>query len=361
MAEAADTGMDKGAMKILLGKSKTEPVNCAVGQSGKIAVMLLHKIKQPKALSKDLEKQFDDLKNGRWGTASVDMEEDPKLVILTLNRAAPGIAAKLRKTLKGTGFSKVEIRMEDGSVAESVQDEEETEEDGPEGHAPNPEAPEPPAANGTDAPAPADMGPLTQRLTALARQIGPALASDPSRKAELMGLAGAAQNAVRSGDAAAAGQAIDSLETALGQAGTGEAPANGAAAPNPAIMAKSRLAWVAARKRVEDEIGKLHEAMTQHYDGHGFGADLDKVFKAKVEPMMETLDHSLAEKLDEIASAPAADHPKLVGEARQIISRYESYLAGEPLISQLDSNPFVPLSIQKTLTATLAALGKAVN
>ena len=57
----------------------------------------------------------------------------------------------------------------------------------------------------------------------------------------------------------------------------------------------------------------------------------------------------------------ASQHQKLAGEARQIIDRYESFVGSNNLISQLDQNPFVPLQIQKTLTATLAALKKSVR
>src|SRR3954447_19849059 len=147
MAEV-DRGMDVGEMKRLLTKSKPEPVNVAVGQDGKNAVMMLHKMKQPKAVSKDLEGKFKDLKNARWGTAFVDTEDDPKLVILTLNRAASGLGAKLKKTLKGTGFSKVRIQLEDGTVDEDVGEEEEEQEEGGQQTRPHTEQPETVAAKG---------------------------------------------------------------------------------------------------------------------------------------------------------------------------------------------------------------------
>ncbi len=359
MADDVETGMERADMKRLLMKSKAEPVNCAVGLHGKLAVMMLHKIKQPKALSKDLEKQFDDLKNPRWGTAFVDTDDDPKLVILTLNRAASGLGQKLRKTLKGTGFSKVRIKLEDGSVAEDAGEEEE--EGAKEDQAGAPAQPE--ATTGAAAaPAPAafDPAPLLQRLTGLVKQMLPIIASDPARQGELKDLAAKAQAGIKSGDDGAATTAADALEAAL--QGSSGAKGNGSAPPNVAVLAKSKLAWTAARKRVEDEIGKLHAEMTKHYDGHGFGADLDRVFQSKIGPIMGSLDQSLASKLDEVAqNTDPGQHAKLVAEARKIISGYESFLAGEPLIAQLDSNPFVPLNIHKTLSATLQALDKSVT
>jgi len=129
-----------------------------------------------------------------------------------------------------------------------------------------------------------------------------------------------------------------------------------------AMYVKSRMAWVATRAKVESDIARLHGALTSTYQGHGAAEHLEKAFQARVEVMMNAFDHSLAEKLDEVnQAADAGQRAQLVQEARQIMQRYESYLAGEPLIAKLDANPFVPVAIEKTLTATLAALSKAVR
>ncbi|HYZ63404.1 MAG TPA: hypothetical protein VE650_13210 [Acetobacteraceae bacterium] len=372
MAEV-DRGMDVADMKKLLVKSKTEPVNVAVALNGKDAVMMLHKIKQPKAVSKDLESKFKDSKNPRWGTAFVDVDADPKLVILTLNRAASGMGQKLKKTLKGTGFSKVRIMLEDGTVAEDVGEEDEGEEGQaqqggatPEQAATAPIAAQTPEQEGAETQSEqSDPAALRQRLIALVKDIA---TSPQERHAELKGLAAKAQEAIKAGDGQAASEAVDALEQALhGGSQTSDSTAPTTKAPQPTganaqVLAKSRTAWVAARKRIEDEISKLHQAMTKHYEGHGFGADLDKVFLSKIEPILTTLDQSLAHKLDEVGkNTDPQQHQKLVGEAKQIIDNYESFLNSNPLIPQLDENPFVPLQIQKTLTATLEALKKAVR
>ena len=421
MAEV-ERGMEVGELRKLLTKSKTEPVNAAVGLDGKNAVIMLHKIKQPKAVSKDLEGKFKELKNARWGTAFVDIDNDPKLVILTLNRAASGMGAKLKKTLKGTGFSKVRIQLEDGTVAEDIGEEDEEEGEGQTQARTQEQTPEGPVANGpseeneseaedSKQPQPeqvaaqgpnqqneaqdekesqaeqteqGDMAALTQRLTALVKTMMVVIKNEPTRAADLKGFATQAQAAIKSGDQQAATLAMDGLQQSLMHGrgtdanatpeatndsspqatndSTPQAKTAAAAPPNAAVLQKSRTAWVAARQRIEGDIGKLHDAMSKHYEGHGFSADLDKVFQAKVEPILTSLDQSLASKLDEVGkNTDPAQHQKLVGEAQQIIGRYESFLASEPLIPQLDKNPFVPLQIQKTLTATLEALKKVVR
>ncbi len=418
---APDTGMDPVKMKAMLAASKREPVNCALGQTKTGAVMMLDKQKGPKMLLKELEKKFSDLKAPNWGTASVDVDEDPKLVILVLEKPPAGVAKKLKLTLKGTGFSKVEIRKPDGSVAEKVGEVEGPDEadaagapagpaaagaaspdDAPAAGAPEaaadapdaaeaapappaaeaapapPAAPEPPQAAAAPAPPSGpDPAALTRQLTDLVKQMVPLLGADPARGASMKALATQAQGALKSGDVAAAQQAMADLKQAIAApaapsppAAGAPAPPNGAAAngaaangaaPNMAALGKAKLVWGAARKKMESEVEKLHTEMAKHYKDHGFGAELDKVFSSKIEPIMSSLDESLVHKLDEVTkNADPASHAKLVGEAKAIITKYEKFLASEPIIAKLDANPFVPLAIQKTLTATLEALSKTV-
>jgi hypothetical protein len=146
--------------------------------------------------------------------------------------------------------------------------------------------------------------------------------------------------------------------------GPATAPANGprvnAATAAPAI-AKARSAWLAARQGVERDLGKLHAAIMADYKDHAGIADIDKSVRAKVEPVLDTLDESLAEKLNDIGTnSDPARQADLVEDARKIIDRYKSYIANEPFVAAIDANPFVPLSIISTLTATLSALEKAV-
>ena len=128
MAKDIDTGMDKQEMKRLLMKSKSEPVNCSLAPCDadkSMAYLLLDRVKAPRAVDKDLAKKFPDASNSRWGTALVDVDTDAKLVQFRLNKPISGIARKLVKTLKGTGFSKIEILLDDGTSVESGSDEDE--------------------------------------------------------------------------------------------------------------------------------------------------------------------------------------------------------------------------------------------
>ena len=111
MAVAVNTGMTKSEMRKLLMRSKEEPVACAVGigDDAALGLMVLHRTKRGKMMEAVLKEAVPQAKIMRFGTAKVDADDDPKLVLLSLNRGLGGIARKLVKTLKGTGFTKVRI------------------------------------------------------------------------------------------------------------------------------------------------------------------------------------------------------------------------------------------------------------
>jgi len=220
-----------------------------------------------------------------------------------------------------------------------------------------------------------DVKSLSQRAQRLGAMVPGAIQKAPSLRENLVKLTTEAIGMIKSGDAMSAALTLDVLEDELQRANdmaqTGEGPSTSSATPNaPAGLAKpsldklnkSKLAWKATRQAVETQLDQLHKKMAEAYDGHGFAADLEKVFKSKVEPMMDTLDHSLADVLEEVANAAnPGEQAKLVADAVKAIERYESYLSSEPLIRQLDQNPFVPLRMEEMMTKTLEVLSKSVR
>ncbi len=127
-------------------------------------------------------------------------------------------------------------------------------------------------------------------------------------------------------------------------------------------IAKARVAWVATRQKVEKDLGGLHDAFATALKGHDMETDLVKAFRSRVDTGPDTLDEKLSHKLDELNNATDdAQRSKLVQEAQRILHDYENHVASDQTIAALDSNPFVPMSIQKTMNATLAALSKAIR
>lgn len=156
------------------------------------------------------------------------------------------------------------------------------------------------------------------------------------------------------------------IEQVLGYKFPPEPALQPAAAPAPTrsvvTYAKSRLAWLATRQKIQSEMDKLRGGLIAAFEGFDIEAELHAEYTQFVAPVLEALDESLADKLDEATNATdPAKRSKLVEEARTIIQRYESYLAGEPVIAALDTNPVVPLAIRQTLTTTLTALAQAVH
>jgi hypothetical protein len=387
--------MEKAELKQLLVKSKKEPVNCAVAQAKEaaFALVLLNKIKQPKALSKQLEGDFKDAKNFRWGTAYVDVDVNPKLVVFRLNKPAPGMARKLAKSLKPVGFPKARLEFDDGSAPEDHDDEAAEEADPAQPGAAAPAAPDvaasqpaaaapaapneapsqpaaaPAAPEAQAAPQQAPAGPDAGELgRTLAQLIGRVQKVDQNARAPIAKLATDAGASIKSGDLQVAAGLIEQLRQALDNAAPAAAgsaaPANGQADPRQAsaTYAKSRTAWIATRAKVESEVGKLSDALKAAYEEDGLADQVTAQFKQRMAPLLATFDDTLANTLDAVNNeTDAQKRAVLVADARTQIARYQSFVAGEQLFQQLQDNPFVKITVLPTLQATLTALSAALR
>lgn len=256
MAKAAAPEIDKAELKKLLTRSKKDPVNCAVGLAADgSAVIMLDKIKNPRAVLKKMEDEYGDIKNGRWGTAEVDTDVDAKLVVLTINKTCAGIARKLKKTLKGTGFAKVRVMLEGGGVDEEDMEDEEQDtaaspssgpataaaEDGPAPASSSADAPEPAPSNETQptaapaaaeapaAPAGVDFKALAAQLSVQVRKMI-AFIDDKEKFKLLRAMADKAQAAIKAAQDEAV-SLVQDLEIAL--EGGSSAPAATSSQPEP--------------------------------------------------------------------------------------------------------------------------------
>ena len=366
MAGEVNTGMDKQEMKRLLAKSKQEPVNCAFGQ-GKdktTALLMLDKVKGARGVEKDLLKEFPDANNTRFGVALVDVEADPKLVKFRINKQVSGAARKLVKTLKGTGYTKVEILLDDGTVIEKHSEEEDQEGKGDESEDTTPTAtttgvpqapPRGPAPPQQQAPK-LDPAELTRLLTEQVKRIPGALAKAPLLKDQLAKFATDAQVNIKTGNLTYAATTIEQLRRAL------DAVAAGATGASREAFEKSSKIWQATRERVESDIEKLRAEILATYKDGDLAAKLDAAYTARVTPLLDMLDESLSLKLDAAAKTlDPASQATLVAEARVLIKNHQTFVAGDETLSELDANPFVPLQLRATVGGMLAALEKTVH
>jgi hypothetical protein len=387
MAASVDTGMEKAEMKRLLVRSKKEPVNCAVAQpkDGPLALVLMDKIKQPKALVRDLEKQFADAKNPRWGTVFVDVDENPKLAVFAMKKALPGLGRRLVKTLKGTGFTKVEIRLEDGSLAEAVAEEEEEAQEAPAlapGAARTPDAAAPQAASGGAAPAqaaaPAPEGAAPQaaagaapkpdqdaaQLDALGRRLAELVkkaaqaGADAAHQKAMDAVVDAARKKLESCDLKAATKLIDGLQEALARP---PAPAGGAA---PARLAAAPKAWQGTIASIGDALDGLKQAVRKEFAGEppALLAEVE-THLGQLDKITTRFDDELEKLLQDAASATDAGARKVAAaKAKKVIADYIKFTQSEPLIAHTDKNPFgVKPDLRKLIARGLGEATQALS
>lgn len=281
-----------------------------------------------------------------WGTAKPDPDEGNGAMLLTLEgKQLAGLAKKgerMLKKFKPLPFTKIRLFVE-GKEVQDLADPDDTDTD--------------------DEEATLDPAALARELAELIRRIQGV--GDAALKGELARTATQANALLRSNNLPEAEAKLGELRTALENASAGTTGGNGTGnggGASTVTYAKSRLAWIAARKKIESEIEKLRAEIVSTYQAEGIAGEIETSYRGRVAPVLEALDESLADKLDEATNATDATvRAGLVAEAKEIMQRYQTYLSSEPLIGDLDDNPFVPLAIRQTISATLGALEKAVH
>lgn len=313
--------------------------------------LALHKSKSSKGLANILVKQTG-IHQMTWGVARPDEERGGLLVLTLEGRVLPGMgkkAGRMLKKFKPLPFKKLALVVDGKEELEDLE-------------APDTDVDDDDLDTTVDTQQDArDATALTRELAELVRRVQGV--TDPALKGDLGRMATQANALLRSNNLPEARQRIDEMRVALDRAPGNTQPGNGAGGGASTVTyAKSRLAWLAARKKVESDIDKLRSEIVATYKNDGIADQLESSFRSRVAPVLATLDESLADKLDEVANATDPTvRAGLVTEAKAIMQRYQSYLSSESLIADLDDNPFAPLTIQQTISATLSALEKAVH
>lgn len=366
--DAIMSASDFKGMKTHLDKGR---VPCAIGLTvDKQAVLLMDPKKQPASMIEALKKAAAAVKLAldpssiRYGEA----EGTTASVTFWVNRSAAGTMDALLK--KQTGATKVVVdvdpKLEPQQPGQGAppppppssslpSDAVET---APQAEAPPPPPPPPPPQQAQKPAA----DPATTIKTSLAQSmalIQGVAAGDAPLQALLVGMAQAANEALKGGDLAAAAAKLQELRRAIADK---QGKPAGPAEAGPVAYGKARLAWLAARGKMVSDIEKLRGEIVATYAADGLASQLQQAYTTRVSPLMAELDEELADKLDAATNAtdPVA-RGKLVQEARAAIDRYTRFLASETLFNDLDDNPFVKLGIRQTIGGTLAALAKAVH
>src|SRR5262245_24656445 len=122
------------------------------------------------------------------------------------------------------------------------------------------------------------------------------------------------------------------------------------------LFTQSRLAWEAARKKVQQDLNVLQQEMLKSFAGDEQQNDAVAAAK-KIADRLGEFNEDLIDILDEALNATEdQQRDALHKEAKELVQEYVSAVGSDPLIQLLDNNPFTPVTIHQTLTTTLKLL-----
>jgi len=215
-----------------------------------------------------------------------------------------------------------------------------------------------------------------QRLRKVRERYEQALKEQHPEATKLRAVMGyASEKADGQKDYAAASKALEQLEKLLGASvggGNGTRPVAGAASDTSApssdapdtqtktprdgafvALQQSRLAWEAARKKASADLLLVKQTILEDFDGE---PEIGEAAEAagRLEGALATFDMSLTNLLDRALTAADTDQRRrLHVEAGAMVTRYRAHLAANELLSRIDDNPFVAVSIHKSLDTAL--------
>lgn len=295
------------------------------------------------------------LEAGQDGKPDDDPDKSTTLLLSLEGRQLPGMAkkaAKMLKAFKPLPFKKLRLFLE-GKEVEDLADPEDTEPDE------EVEAEEQQAQQFDPAVLERELRGLIARLPQV---------TDPGQLTRLKQLAGTAGALLKSKNYPECQDALIELREELEAAGaTADVPP--APPPPPGGLAKAQQlgtigkAWTAVLAETTTSLGKLRSAISAAYPEQGVAKELEGRFDSMVAAeMAKKLKPDLAAKLAEASTATNAEaQAKAIGEAKAMIAAYRSIVQGDPLIQDLETNPFLPLGIKARLATTLDTFEKAIG
>jgi protein-arginine kinase activator protein McsA len=208
--------------------------------------------------------------------------------------------------------------------------------------APPPPPPQPPGAT---------KAAVVKRLNGIAAALKAALAGPNGARVKALSVA--VNGFVKNNDFAQAAKVLDELEPLLA------APA---AAPVSLVrLQQCRLAWGAAVKKLQGGLDKLSQATRQAYAGDPRLAQIEVAINTIIANLRGHYE-DLSDKLDEALNAEAPEQrQQRHREARARVQQFLAYVAGDPVLQQIDDNGLVPLEIKKTLSAALPVLASKLG
>lgn len=268
------------------------------------------------------------VKTGAFGTAWVQDNE----LILQLDKPSSGLVKKLRQPVKACGFKAQRIVLwnADGSVFEA--------EDAAE------------SAKADDA---TNQAAVVVRLKALLPHVVAAGTSVEGRAAKV--LAAEAGARLQQGDVTGASNRIDKIQQLLGRvAAAGLAPG--------VLFTRSRLAWDATRKHVQQELRKLEQFIlaeaSDEPDYATIAANTNQLYT-----VLDRLDDRLIDVLDDALNASlAAERQAHQRSALGLVEEYLGYISGgDSFLQAIGDNGFVDVDIAPLVSQRLGEMRQQLS
>jgi hypothetical protein len=106
-------------------------------------------------------------------------------------------------------------------------------------------------------------------------------------------------------------------------------------------------------------VATLRSALEKAYGDQPVFADISRSFAARTGPMLARFDSRLDAALAAVVAAEGgAEQPARVTDAKAVLKDYLNFAMTDPLITDLDDNPFVTLGVRQRTTTALAAVAK---
>ncbi len=342
----------KAYLKTLLMQLRRGPLNMAIapGKTPLETRALLHRTNTGRSLAARLAKETG-LKKVTWGVATAS-PDDASAILLTLEgpkvSGLKKIGERMLKTFKPQPFATLIVMVEG---KEDLSDEEQD-------------------ADTT----PTDDG-AAQRFTERLKVLAPALT-----KAVQEGVKGADAARLKASEAGVLARKLDfaaamalleeaekHLRAALGSLRSPPVKPEQPPTTTPTAgfsivnLQKSRLAWLATRKSVKEQLQKLEATIVAELKGDPDLPNLTTDIR-QLDEVLNRLDERLADKLDEALNAqdPKA-RQRLHQEAFALMAAYRDYVSRDAFVADLETNPFMPMTLRTTVLGTLAAMQKTLG
>jgi hypothetical protein len=119
-------------------------------------------------------------------------------------------------------------------------------------------------------------------------------------------------------------------------------------------MTEAAVHWISTRTMVDARVNQLKQAVKGHYAKRPkVLQEIDKIM-VTVDNALGNLDHRLADSLKAAAAANPAAREGELRKAKVILTEYKRTVQSDPLITQIDKNPFgVKTNLKQTLMESL--------